>query len=92
MLKSDFSPKAVSKLMDHAKELITVDVYGDNQNIIPEEMSELLSYMDDVMPKKKDGDKQGDDALDAGINVEEYLLGLDGCDHNCKNKYSEQMF
>lgn len=48
--------------------------------------------MDDVMPKKKDGDKQGDDALDAGINVEEYLLGLDGCDHNCKNKYSEQMF
>jgi hypothetical protein len=57
-----------------------------------EEIPELLSYMDDVMPKKKDGDKQGDDALDAGINVEEYLLGLDGCDHNCKNKYSEQMF
>ena len=57
LLKSDFSPKAVSKLMGHAKELITVDVYGDNQNIIPEEIPELLSYMDDVMPKKKDEDK-----------------------------------
>ena len=92
MLKSDFSPKAVSKLMDHDKELITVDVYGDNQNIIPEEMSELLSYMDDVMPKKKDGDKQGGEVLDAGIKVEEYLLGVDGCGDNYENKYSERMF
>ena len=62
-------PAPVSKLMGHAKELITVDVYGDNQNIIPEEIPELLSYLDDVMPKKRDGDKQGDDALDAGTNV-----------------------
>ena len=28
--KNEFSPKAVFKLMGHAKELITVDVYGDN--------------------------------------------------------------
>ncbi len=74
LLKSDFSPKAVSKLMGHAKELITVDVYGDNQNIIPEEIPELLSYMDDVMPRKKAGEKQGDEVLDAGIDVKEYLL------------------
>lgn len=80
LLKSDFNPKAVSKLMGHAKELITVDVYGDNQNIIPEEIPELLSYMDDVMPKKKGGDKQGDEVLDVGINVGEYLLRKKGCD------------
>lgn len=30
LLNKDFNPKAVSKLMGHAKELITMDVYGDN--------------------------------------------------------------
>ena len=34
LLKNDFNPKAVSKLMGHAKELITIDVYGDNKGII----------------------------------------------------------
>lgn len=40
----------VAKLMGHAKELVTVDIYGDNSNIIPEEIPELLAYMKDVMP------------------------------------------
>ena len=31
LLKNDFNPKAVSKLMGHAKEIITMDVYGDNR-------------------------------------------------------------
>lgn len=31
LLKNDFNPKAVSKLMGHAKELITMDVYGDKR-------------------------------------------------------------
>lgn len=53
--------------MGHAKELITVDVYGDNQNIIREEIPELLSYMEDAMPKGKGGDKQEDEVLDAYI-------------------------
>ena len=45
LLKNNFSPKAVSKLMGHARELITMDVYGDNGNIIAEEIPpELLSY------------------------------------------------
>ncbi|MCC8103998.1 MAG: hypothetical protein LIP11_17710 [Clostridiales bacterium] len=42
LLKSDFNPKAVSNLMGHAKEIITMDVYGDNANIIPVEIPELL--------------------------------------------------
>lgn len=75
LLKSDFNPKAVSKLMGHAKELITVDVYGDNRNIIPEEIPELISYMEDVMPKKTDGHNVKDHLLDTVIKVEEYLPG-----------------
>lgn len=72
LLKSDFNPKAVSKLMGHAKELITMDVYGDNVNIIPDEIPELLSYMDEVMPKKADS-KTENSIQDIVIDVRKYL-------------------
>lgn len=73
LLKSDFNPKAISKLMGHAKELVTVDIYGDNSNIIPEEIPELLAYMKDVMPPE--GRQKGSDAnvLDTVIDTEMYL-------------------
>ena len=58
--------------MCHAKELITVDVYGDDQNIIPEEMLELASYMNDVMPKRSGQDLK-DVVLDTVIETEKYL-------------------
>ena len=57
--------------MGHAKELITVDVYGDDQNIIPEEM--LVSYTNDVMPKKRSGQDLKDVVLDTVIETEKYL-------------------
>lgn len=60
LLKNDFSLKAVSKLMGHAKELITVDVYGDNRNIIPDEIPELLSYMEDNQAAAEWGRKQAE--------------------------------
>lgn len=59
--------------MGHAKEIITMDVYGDNANIIPEEIPELLSYMDKVMPQKKDADNEETRVLDIVIDVEEFL-------------------
>ena len=71
LLKQDFNPKVVSKLMGHAKELITMDVYGDNANIIPEEIPELLSDMEEVMPEKADN-AEGD-ILDTVIDIEEFL-------------------
>ena len=73
LLKQDFNPKAVSKLMGHAKELITMDVYGDNANIIPEEIPQLLSYMEEVMPKRADTDSDKDEILDTVIDIEEIL-------------------
>lgn len=73
LLKQDFSPKAVSKLMGHAKELITMDVYGDNANIIPEEIPELLSYMEEVMPDKAGKGNAGKDVEDIVIDVKEFL-------------------
>lgn len=79
LLKSDFNPKAVSKLMGHAKELITLDVYGDNSSIIPEEIPELLSYMEDVLPKKKAGQSMESSTLDIVIDVGKYLPKADSC-------------
>lgn len=73
LLKQDFSPKAVSRLMGHAKELITMDVYGDNANIIPEEIPELLSYMEEVMPDKADRSNSEKDVEDIVIDVTDFL-------------------
>lgn len=47
--------KAVSKLMGHAKEVITVDVQGYKANIIPDEIPGLLEYMYEVLPEEAEG-------------------------------------
>lgn len=63
--------------MGHAKELITMDVYGDNTNIIPEEIPELLSYMDEVMPKKEAvGEDNVKDVSDIAVDVDEFLTKI----------------
>lgn len=73
LLKSDFNPKAISKLMGHAKELVTVDIYGDNSNIIPDEIPELLAYMKDVMPTEEVQKNLSSNVLDTVIDVEMYF-------------------
>ena len=58
--------------MGHARELITMDVYGDNGNIIAEDIPpELLSYMEEVLPEKKKDNTEN--ILDTMINVEKFL-------------------
>lgn len=71
LLKNDFSPKAVSKLMGHAKEIISVDVYGDNANIIPDEIPELNEFMDEVLPREREED--ADALLDVVADTSYYL-------------------
>lgn len=57
LLKNNYNPKAVSKLMGHAKEIITVDIYGDKQKIIEDCLEELEPFIMEVIPKK---DKAGE--------------------------------
>jgi integrase len=45
LLKNDFNPKAVSKLMGHAKEIITLDVYADNREIIADDVPDIEQYL-----------------------------------------------
>lgn len=71
LLKNDFSPKAVSKLMGHAKEMITVDVYGDNANIIPEEIPGLLEFMDEVLPEE--AERNTDVFFDIVADTSDYI-------------------
>jgi len=69
LLREGFSPKAISNLMGHSKELITMDVYGDNRNIIAGEIPELEDYIDEVIPKSG----QEEDISGIEIDVSEFL-------------------
>ena len=51
----------------------TMDVYGDNANIIPEEIPELLTYMDEVMPEKSNGNIVKNSVQDIIIDMDKYL-------------------
>ena len=73
MLKNDFSPKAVSKLMGHAKEIITVDVYGDNQNIIADAVLGINNYMEEVLPCDNAEKESKQDMQEICIDTQEYI-------------------
>ena len=75
LLKNDFSSKAISKLMGHATDIITVDIYGDNEEIIADCVDELNSFIEEVRPNK-DGDKNGDnsDILVCGQILNEFYI------------------
>lgn len=72
LLKNDFNPKAVSKLMGHAKEIITMDVYGDNKGILADGVTEIEVYIEEVVPKDEDEILQ-EELLDVVVDVQEYL-------------------
>lgn len=52
LMKNDFNLKAISKILGHAKEIVTADIYVDNQEIIADGVGELREYMDEVIPEK----------------------------------------
>lgn len=73
LLKNDFNPKAVSKLMGHAKEIVTIDVYGDNKGIISEGVPEITEYMEDVLPTISQEDSFKQELLEVVIDTSEYM-------------------
>lgn len=71
LLKNDFNPKAVSKLMGHSKEIITMDIYGDNMEIIADGVPEIEEFMQEDLP-----DVQADgvnDQTDILPDIDRYL-------------------
>lgn len=63
LLKNDFSSKAISKLMGHATDIITIDVYGDNEEIIADCVDELNSFIEEVRPNNADENGDNSDIL-----------------------------
>ena len=70
LLKNNYSPKAVSKLLGHSKEIITIDVYGDMQEIIEDCLEELQPFIDDVLPSALKDELIDDDTV---IDVSDYI-------------------
>lgn len=73
LLKNDFNPKAVSKLMGHAKEIITMDVYGDNQGIIADCIAEISDFINGVLPKQETDNKFQEELLEIVVDTSGYL-------------------
>ena len=58
--------------MGHSKEIITVDVYGDNSNLIAEPVPELEQFMEEVLPERRE-EKLNEELLNIEIDVSSYL-------------------
>ena len=77
LLKESFNPKAVSKLMGHAKEIITMDTYGDNQNIIADGVPEMEVYMKEVLPDPEAEKRFRQELLEIVPDVLDFLPGTE---------------
>lgn len=56
LLAAEFNAKVVAKQMGHAKEIVTVDVYGNNHMITVTKLSALDEYVEAVTPRAKEND------------------------------------
>ena len=73
LLTNDYSPKAVSMLMGHAKEIITLDIYADNSQMIADGVMELQPFIDEVLPEEEEKFKElFDVTIDLGFMTEDY--------------------
>lgn len=63
LLQNNFNAKAVSKQLGHASEIISVDVYGDNDRIIEDCCDYLEPFIESVIPKNKNNDFSNDEEV-----------------------------
>ena len=71
LMKNNFSLKAISKRMGHSKLIITADVYGDKKEIIRDCTDNLIPFMQDVLPNKKDTNIK--DLTKQGIEINNFI-------------------
>jgi len=74
LLKNSFNSKGVSHLLGHAKEIISVDVYGDTQEIIEDCLDVLEPFIESVIPKEHE-DQYYDysEIIEIDLIIEEYF-------------------
>lgn len=59
--------------MGHAKELITMDVYADNREIIADGVPEIEAYMEMVLPNMEENELFKNELLEIVVDVTEFL-------------------
>ena len=72
LLKNDFNLKVIASMLGHAKEIISVDVYGDNKEIIRDCLTDIEPFIYEVIPKSNEQGKSCD-----WTGVEEMVLIAD---------------
>lgn len=77
LIQNEFSPQAVSRLMGHSKEIVTLDVYSDKRRLIADCIPEMNEFLDEVLPHM---DKAGD----APANLTDVELEFDDILPECK--------
>ena len=80
LIKNDFNLKAVSNLMGHSTEIISVDIYGNNKEIISDCIEELDPFIESVTPKKEKTNltqKEENEILNITENLIGYLVNWD---------------
>ena len=71
LLKENISAKAVAKVMGHSREIITVDVYGDNRRLIADGVPELDAFIDRLIPRNNETLEK--ETLDTVVDVSTYV-------------------
>ncbi|WP_373262508.1 hypothetical protein [Hungatella hathewayi] len=59
--------------MGYAKELITLDIYGDNREILADCVDEIHPFIDDVLPVKETGLLLEQELLEISVLEEDYF-------------------
>lgn len=71
LLKNNFNPKAIAKLLGHSDEIISINVYGDNREIIADGVPEIEDFMKEVLPDMQPGEEN--DQSDVYPDIEGYF-------------------
>ena len=74
LLKNSFNSKGVSHLLGHAKEIISVDIYGDTQEIIEDCLDVLEPFIEEVIPKERKNQYYDySEVIEIDLILEEYF-------------------
>lgn len=74
LLEHDFNVKGISHMLGHAKEIISVDVYGDTAEIIEDCLDVIEPFMKEVMlESREDTYYDYSDMTEMDSAAEEYL-------------------
>lgn len=69
LITNNFSSKAISKILGHAKEIITLDIYTDKKNVLNDVVDPINKFLDTVIVKNED-----DEIKDAINTVQDIII------------------